>query len=162
MRTAQPPILRETLTAANATATVLMTPRAARWWKIAHRLLFGGFLLTAALNILHIRAGFLTNHAADLVVPAWLYVVARGLDGKARRVTLMQRTIGRSPEMAALALFVASTATEVSQRFWPHGLFAGRFDLLDILAYGAGLAAVYVAERSSTRGDVVRAAEVAR
>lgn len=30
------------------------------------------FLLTAALNLLHLRAGFLTNHLADLTVPALL------------------------------------------------------------------------------------------
>ena len=38
--------------------------------------------------------------------------------------------------------------TEVSQRYWPHGVFPGRFDVLDVVAYAVGLAACYGAERS--------------
>jgi hypothetical protein len=53
-------------------------------------MLFVAFLMTAALNMLRLRGGFVTNHMADLVVPAWLYV-------------------------AAGSLFVASALTEVSQ-----------------------------------------------
>jgi hypothetical protein len=111
--------------------------------------LFVAFLGTAALNMLRVRGGFLTNHAADLVVPAWLYVVSRGLHSPRGRAALIRRTIGRTPEIAALSLFTASTLTEVSQRYWPHGAFPGRFDPLDILAYGCGLAACYVADRVS-------------
>jgi hypothetical protein len=47
--------------------------------------------------------------------------------------------------------FRASTATEVSQIFWPRGFFAGRFDPLDIVAYGAGLAACYGFDHWSQR-----------
>jgi hypothetical protein len=115
-------------------------------------MLLVAFLGTAALNMLHVRGGFLTNHAADLVVPAWLYVASRGLHSPRGRETLLQRTIGRTPEIAALSLFTASTLTEVSQRYWPHGAFPGRFDPLDVLAYGCGLAACYVADKVSGGG----------
>ena len=42
-----------------------------------------------------------------------------------------------------------STLTELSQVYWPRGVFAGRFDPLDILAYGCGLAVCYVADKVS-------------
>ena len=111
--------------------------------------LFVAFLGTAALNMLHVRGGFLTNHAADVVVPAWLYVAFRGLYSEHGRRTFLQRVVGRTPELAALSLFVASTLTEISQLHWPRGLFAGRFDARDVLAYAFGLAACYVADKHS-------------
>lgn len=61
--------------------------------------------------------------------------------------TLLQQTVGRTPEIAALSLFVASALTEVSQIYWPRGMFSGRFDPLDIAAYAAGVGACYIAEK---------------
>jgi hypothetical protein len=119
----------------------------ARLWRLVYYTLFILFFVTAALNMLHIRGGVLTNHTADIIVPAWLYVVARGLHAPRARQPLLARTIGRTPATAALSLFVASTLTEVSQRYWPRGIFAGRFDPLDVAAFGAGLAACYAAEK---------------
>lgn len=116
---------------------------------MAYYALFVMFLVTAALNMLHMRAGFFTNHAADVVAPAWLYVGARALYSPRGRVTWFQRAIGSSPELAASSLFVASTLTEISQRFWPRGVFSGRFDPLDILAYAGGLGACYAADKLS-------------
>ena len=94
-----------------------------RRWLVVYWTLFVAFIVTAALNMLHVRVGFLTNHAADLVVPAWLYIVFRGLHSRHGRQTLVQRTLGQTPERAALVLFVASTLTEISQFYWPRGLF---------------------------------------
>jgi len=105
------------------------------------------FLATAALNMLHVRGGFFTSYAADLVGPAWLYVVVRGLHPPRNRKSVIQQTIGRTPEIAAITLFVASTATEISQRFWPTGIFRGRFDILDVVAFASGLAACYAADK---------------
>jgi hypothetical protein len=122
-----------------------------RGWLVVHRALFVAFLGTAALNMLHVRGGFLTNHAADLVVPAWLYVAFRGLYSEHGRRTLLQRVFGRTPEVAALSLFVASALTEISQFYWPRGLFSGRFDTWDIFAYAFGLAACYVADKRSAQ-----------
>jgi hypothetical protein len=134
-----------------------------RGWLVAYWTLFVAFLGTAALNMLHLRGGFLTNHAADLVVPAWLYVASRGLHSRNGRQTLMQRTLGQTPERAALVLFLASTLTEVSQFYWPRGLFAGRFDALDVLAYAVGLAICYVLDRRSlSRAERVAAKGRAR
>jgi hypothetical protein len=108
------------------------------------------FLLTAALNLLHLRAGFLTDHLADLTVPALLYVISRGLaPGKRRPSFSVLRWLGRTPERAAIVLFAASTATELSQLRWPRGPFAGRFDPWDVLAYGVGLLLCYGADRIS-------------
>jgi len=120
-----------------------------RGWFIVYWALFVTFLGTAALNMLHVRGGILTNQTADLVAPAWLYVVARGLYSVNGRQTFIQRTLGRTPERAALALFLASALTEISQFYWPRGLFSGRFDALDILAYAIGLATCYVVDKRS-------------
>lgn len=123
-----------------------------RHWMVVYWTLFVAFLGTAMLNMLHVRGGFLTNHTADLVVPAWLYVAARGLHSVHGRRTLVQRTLGRTSQRAAIGLFVASSMTEISQFYWPRGLFSGRFDPLDILAYAVGLAACYVADKLSISG----------
>jgi hypothetical protein len=123
-------------------------------WNLAYRMLMAAFLLTAALNLLHVRAGFLTNYLADLTVPALLYVVSRGLaPGTGLYPGRLMRLLGRTPERAALFFFLASSATELSQILWPGGFFAGRFDPLDIAAYGVGLAVCYVFDkRQHARG----------
>ena len=106
-----------------------------------------GFLVSAALNLTHVRAGFATEHLADVAVPAWLYVCARD---PRRGETAIRRWIGTSPERAAILLWMASTATEISQRFWPHGPFSGRFDPWDIVAYAAGIVPCYLYDRYVT------------
>ena len=86
---------------------------------------------------LHVRAGFPTSYLADVTVPGLV---------PGKRLFLfapVARAIGRTPVRAAMFFFLASTATEFSQLLWPHGFFAGRFDPLDIVAYGAGLAVCY-------------------
>lgn len=122
-------------------------------WYVAYVGLLLGIVATGALNMLQVSGGFLTNHLADIVVPAWLYVVARGLHVEPGRATRLRRWLGRTPEWTALALFTASTVTEVSQYFWPHGIFSGRFDPLDVLSYGVSLAACYTADRLSSRSS---------
>ncbi len=125
-------------------------------WVVVYWVLMGCFILTAALNLLHVRGGFLTNHLADLTLPALLYVLARELaPGKKLAFRVFTGWVGRTPERAALVLFLASTATEVSQWFWPWGPFAGRFDPIDVGAYGLGLWVVYLADtrlQGTTRG----------
>lgn len=113
-------------------------------WRLAYWMLWAAFLLTAALNLLHVRAGFLTSHLADLTLPALLYVISRRLvPGRRPFLLRLMPWLGRTPERAASFFFLASSATEVSQIYWPRGLFAGRFDPLDIVAYGAGLLVCY-------------------
>ena len=120
-----------------------------RRWVVAYWTLFVVFLGTGILNMLHVRGGFLTNHTADLVAPAWLYVASRGLHSAHAPRTLVQRTLGRTPERAAIGLFLASTLTEICQFYWPRGVFSGRYDVLDILAYAVGLASCYIADKRS-------------
>ena len=119
----------------------------ARAWQVAFYLLFVTMIGAGVLNVLRIRGGFLTNHLADLTIPAWLYIASRGLHTQHPGRTLIRRTVGRSAEFAAVSLFAASATTEVSQLFWPHGVFPGRFDPLDLVAYAAGILACYAAER---------------
>jgi hypothetical protein len=105
--------------------------------------LTAAFLLSAALNLLHVRGGILTNYLADLTLPALLYVVSRDGGGAGPFRPLMH-WLGKKPERAAAFFFLASAATELTQIVWPHGLFAGRFDPWDIAAYALGLIVVYL------------------
>ena len=105
------------------------------------------FVATAAMNMLQVRVGFLTNYAADLVVPALLYVMLRGLAEVEYRTTLLRRWFGGTPERAGAVLFLASAATELSQRYWPKGVFSGWYDPLDIAAFAAGIAVCYGCDR---------------
>lgn len=134
-----------------------------RMWKVFYWALMIAFLLTAALNMLHVRAGFLTSYLADLAVPALLYVISRGLaPGKTLSRHGLMCWIGRTPRRAATVFFLASAATEISQIFWPQGLFAGRFDPWDIVAFGVGLLMCYfldnVPERRAAVAESAQAA----
>lgn len=121
-------------------------------WRVAWYALTAAFLLSAALNLLHVRGGFLTSHLADVAVPAWLYVHARGLS-PAPPPRLLHRLLGATPWQAAALLLAAGAATELSQAVWPHGIFAGTFDPFDVVAFAAGLAACMVADLA-TGGDI--------
>jgi hypothetical protein len=102
------------------------------------------------MNMAHVRAGLLTSYGADLTLPAWLYITSRGLDSPSRR-TLIGRYVGHTPAFAACLIVLASALTEVSQYFWPHGLFPGVFDPLDILAYVFGVGLCYGLDTMSPR-----------
>lgn len=121
-----------------------------RGWRIAWWTLFVVWLTCAALGMGHVRAGLLTSYGADLAIPAWLYIATRSLHEPERR-TILRRVLGATPELAAGALFLASTLSEISQWFWPRGLFRGRFDPFDILAYALGLAVCYALDKRSPR-----------
>ena len=131
-------------------------------WRLAYWLLLAVFLSAAALDMAHIRAGFLTNYAADLAIPAWLYIASRGLADTRHSQTLISRSIGSSPTVAALTIFLASALTELSQIPWPHGLFKGTFDPWDLCAYGFGVSVCYLAELIQARLQLATASQVAR
>jgi hypothetical protein len=120
-------------------------------WTLLYRILMAGFVLAAVLNLFHLNAGFFTNYLADLTLPALLYVLSRGLVPNRRLVGPLNRWLGRTPEIALAFFFWASTATELSQLYWPRGFFAGRFDPWDILAYGVGLLACYSLEKLNSQ-----------
>jgi hypothetical protein len=119
-----------------------------RRWSVVYWALMASFLMATALNLARVAGGFLTDYLADLTVPALLYVLAREL-APGRRLALPRATqwVGRTPERAATVLLLASVGTELSQAVWPRGVFAGRFDLWDIVAYATGMVAVYGADR---------------
>lgn len=116
-------------------------------WKVAYWLLTVVFLVTAVISIRRIPAGFLSNYAADVGCPAWLYIGLRGLHGP--QANFLGRYFAATPERAALVLFGGSTLTELSQLGWPRGFFAGTFDPYDILAYAVGVGACYACETIS-------------
>jgi hypothetical protein len=116
-------------------------------WTAAYWVLTAVFIVTAILSTQRISAGFLSNYAADLACPAWLYIGLRGLHG--RRQTALGRYFAATPERAALVLFGGSTLTELSQIWWPHGFFAGRYDPYDVVAYAVGVGACYGLEKIS-------------
>jgi hypothetical protein len=132
-------------------ATPGRSERTRRRWRAAWVVLTALFVLAAALNMLHVRGGFLTSHLADLVVPAWLYVATRGLAGR-RRGSLLTRALGGSPWLAATAVFGASAVTELAQKAWPRGLFPGTFDPLDLAAFAVGTGACLAADLASGGG----------
>jgi hypothetical protein len=117
-------------------------------WRVASIVCLGAYLVAAALNMTHTAAGFATNHLADIAGPAWLYIISRGL-GAPHRHTRIRRLVGATAERAAAILFLASTATEISQRFWPSGPFPGRFDPFDIGAFALGIMPLYLLDRWS-------------
>lgn len=120
-------------------------------WRVAYWLLSAIFVITAALTMLHIKAGFLTSYAADLFLPPWLYIVLRRLAGPRSPVSPLSRWFGSSPALAAGSLFIGSVLSEISQIYWPKGFFAGTFDPLDLVAYGSGLLVCYLIERLQIR-----------
>jgi hypothetical protein len=115
-------------------------------WAIVKWALFAVWTVAAAANVGKIRGGFLTNHAADLAIPAWLYIVLREQKAQGRGPHRLPRA-GRSAEATAAMIFSGAALTESSQYFWPLGVWAGTFDPLDIAAYAASVAACYLSEQ---------------
>jgi hypothetical protein len=110
---------------------------------------FAAWLGCAALVMNRVCGGFSTNYGADLTQPGWFYIIARDLTGSGR-ASVIKRTIGSRPETAALVIFLASTLTEVSQRYWPGGVFAGRFDFYDDVAFACSIGICYVFDKYLT------------
>lgn len=117
--------------------------RNTKYWAIAYWALLACWVIAGVLNMAHVRGGFLTSYLADLTIPAWLYILARGLWTEKATKSRLLIWLGRSPERALISIFVASAATELSTIFWPRGVFAGTFDPLDLAAYAVGLLVCY-------------------
>jgi hypothetical protein len=115
-------------------------------WAVAFWVLTAAFIVTAIISMYRIRAGFLSNYAADLTCPAWLYIGIRGLHGPTRPSRFGQ-FFGATPERAALVIFSGSGLTELSQIWWPHGFFRGTFDPYDLVAYTFGVGIPYIVEK---------------
>ena len=109
------------------------------------------WIVTAILNMRGAHVAFVTTHLADVVLPAWLYIGLRGLDGWQRDRSWSFGRLAGSPEIAGGVLFAGAVATELSQAYWPSKMFRGTFDPLDILAFAAGIGICYVADKLGQR-----------
>jgi hypothetical protein len=124
-------------------------------WIVAERILLVIWMIAALITMyprvgkaLHLSGGFFSSYAADLTFPAWYYIVLRRRPSRQFRVV---RWFGSSPELAASSIFVVGVISEVSQIYWPKGIFRGTFDPFDIAAYAAGLMVCYLAEKREMR-----------
>lgn len=120
-------------------------------WRLSSVLLLAAWIVTAVLNMQRVHVAFVTTYLADVVLPAWLYIGVRGLDGWQRNRTLSLGPVARSPEAAGGLLFVGATATELSQAYWPSKMFRGTFDPFDILAFAAGIGICYLVDKREQR-----------
>jgi len=119
-------------------------------WRVVYWILLTTWICDAVLVMSKIRAGLFTSYAADLTLPAWLYIITRGLHGPAQR-HWTTRIFGSTPEFAAGVIFGGSALTELSQFYWPKGFFAGTFDPYDIAVYALGVGVCYALDKSSSR-----------
>ncbi len=117
-------------------------------WQITSWTLLIFWIACAVLEVTGAGPYVLRAYGADVALPAWMYIMLRSLEGPRRR-QVFHRLFGSTPEQAVALLFIGSTATELMQRFFPGGLVPGTYDAFDIVAYAAGLAAVYGLDKRS-------------
>jgi hypothetical protein len=124
-------------------------------WLVAEWILFVVWLTAAIVTMypsfgkaLHLHGGLFNSYAADLTFPAWFYIQLRRRPGRILRPVLW---FGGSRELAAGSIFVVGLLSEVSQFYWPKGVFGGTFDPFDIAAYGVSLLVCYVADGREPR-----------
>ncbi len=122
-----------------------------RRWSVALIVLFFAFSTAAALNFLRVSGGFLTNYCADITGPALFYIIYRERYQLKLSNNSIMRYIGATPDTCALVMFTGSTFTEISQYYWPQGIFNGYFDPLDILAFAVSVGACYALDKLSFR-----------
>jgi hypothetical protein len=86
-------------------------------------------------------SGFWSSYVLDIVGPAWIYILVRGLFSKTQPAML-----GRllSPEAALVIMMVACFLIEEAQYF--H-LYDAHYDPLDFFAYVSLLIPCYVIDR---------------
>jgi hypothetical protein len=118
-----------------------------RSWSMALFVLVAIFAIAAILNMLHLRMSILTTHAADVSGPALLYIQFRKSWQQGNR-KFLTRIFGRSPEITASTFFFGSVITEISQKYYPHGIFPGVYDPWDIAAYAVGVGTFYFLEKT--------------
>ena len=95
-------------------------------------------LAVGALQMFHVRGGFVTDYGADLAGTAWIYAMFR--QGR----TVFQRGRGMTPWATAAFVFLGCAASEAGQKI--H-LVPGRFDALDLAAYAVSVSACYALDR---------------
>jgi hypothetical protein len=113
----------------------------------AGRLFYVGMTTAAlaigALQMFHVRGGFVTNYGADLFGTAWFYAMFR--QGR----TIFQRGRPLGAAASASAVFAGCAAFELAQRI---DLFPGVFDPLDLAAFAGSVLACYALDRRLNLG----------
>lgn len=115
-------------------------------WKIAYYVLLIGWIVGAAMNMMRMHGGFVTNYLADLTFPPWFYITLRGKVTDRQKVIRAARWFGETPLRAAVSIFLVGAITEISSYHFPRGPFGGTFDPWDIVAYALGLTICYICE----------------
>jgi len=112
---------------------------------------WGAFIGIGALQMAHVRGGFVTNYGADVVCPALLYVLAR-------RGTMIPFNLLRlrpQPAVAAACILIPCVVWEILQRNdvsrTPLAFTRGHFDPFDLVAYTVGVAAMFLLDIRSMR-----------
>ena len=95
-------------------------------------------LAIGALQMFHVRGGWLTNYGADVFGTAWLYAMFR--QGK----TVLQRERPLSPEATAALVFFGCAGSEFGQQL---RVVPGHFDPLDLVAFGVTVLLCYGIDR---------------
>lgn len=108
-----------------------------RYWKAA-LVTLGTIALASGL----VRSpGFWSSYALDVVGPAWIYILIRGLFSK-RQPAMLAPLL--SPEGALASIVFACSLIEAAQYF---RLYEAHFDPLDFVAYVSLLVPCYVTEK---------------
>ena len=108
-----------------------------KYWKAAV-VTFGIIALTSGL----VRSpGFWSSYVLDIVGPAWIYILIRGLFSKTQPAMLAQFL---SPEGALVIMVVACFLIEAAQYFQ---LYEAHYDPYDFLAYVSLLLPCYAIDK---------------
>jgi len=120
------------------------------YWETAYWILLFGWVLGAGLAMGRVDGGFFTNYLTDLTFPAWYYIVLRSLGPAHLKSLSVLQWFARSPERAALSIFIVGVLTETKTFYWPQPPIGGTFDPLDIFAYGIGLSICFYFDKRYT------------
>lgn len=116
-----------------------------RFWWIT-RMVLGALFILVSFSKGSLPPGLVRGYGFDVVVPAFLFVEARGLYAPGR-ANFWNRLIGCSPERAAFVAYLISALSELGQYFksWTH--LPGVFDPSDLVAYAVGIGVVYAIDK---------------
>lgn len=100
------------------------------------------------------RPGFWGSYVFDIAGPVWAYIICRGLHY--RRVSPRPLWRHFTPEVAAAFVIGFCFLLEACQYL---GLYQGRFDPFDLVAFVAGVSPCYLADKWSAEGQSAEHAE---
>ena len=127
----------------------IQVPRFGRW-----RLTFLVAMVVGLAAENYPRPGFSSSYVFDIAGPIRAYIICRGLHYR----RLSPRPVWRqfTPEVAAAFVIGFCFLLETGQYL---GLYHGRFDPYDLVAYVAGVSPCYLADRWSAESESAEKAE---